>query len=848
MGGIFINYRGDDSDTAAMLIDRELAARFGSDRVFLDNRSIPAGVDFVAELLRRLRTCSVLVVVIGPRWLTVTNAAGQRRLDDPADWVRFEITEALNRGLRVIPVLTGDAVLPTEADLPLDIAGLGRRQYVPLRRRYTDVDLTYLVKRITEADTELAQAATRHRSSTGSVPRQLVAPPRLFTGRKDQLAALTRNLDERGEAGATVVISAIGGAGGIGKTALALYWAYQHVERFPDGQLYVNLRGFDPSGEPLRAEVAVRGFLDALGVDPAAIPVDLDAQAALYRGQLAGKRMLVVLDNVHSTEQVEPLLPGSPTCTVLITSRRRLTGLITRHGAQSLGLDMLTQAEARELFTRHVGVDRVAAAEPEAVTELLSWCAGLPLAVSIVAARAAQHPNFPLALLAEELREESARLNALEGGEPSASLRAVFSWSYHALAGEQAEVFGLLALAPGPDISLPAAASLTALSIPRARVVLGRLEDASLVQQPVPGRWRMHDLVRLYATEQAHHDQPEDSREAGLRRLVEYYTHTAYTGDRALDRHRTPITISSPVSGCHPGSVEDDTSALAWFDTEHACLLAAQDLAIEHGWYTLVWQLAWALHTFHWRRGHLRGQVISWQAGLVAAEQLSDTAIRILTYRLLGSAYARVGSHEEAFGHLRHALMMAEHAGDVLSQAHTHRALARAWEQRKDNQQALHHATHALRLYQTLNTPLWEANALDLVGWYQARLGRYQQARTHCADALALYRKHYDRDGEATALDSLGYIAHHTTQHAQALDYYHQALTLFRDRNTYHEANTLNHLGHTHAALGDHDQARHSWQQALQLYQVQHRTADIIRVQQQLDELSKLDSRQLDRR
>src|SRR5215470_13113086 len=174
MGGIFINYRGDDSDTAAVLIDRELAAQFGSDRVFLDNRSIPAGADFVAELLGQLRTCSVLVAVIGPRWLTVANATGQRRIDDPADWVRCEIAEALNRGLRVIPVLTGDAVLPTEADLPRDIAGLSRRQYVPLRRRYTNVDLTYLVTRITEADPELAQVATRHRSSMGSVPRQLV--------------------------------------------------------------------------------------------------------------------------------------------------------------------------------------------------------------------------------------------------------------------------------------------------------------------------------------------------------------------------------------------------------------------------------------------------------------------------------------------------------------------------------------------------------------------------------------------------------------------------------------------------------------------------------------------------
>src|SRR5499433_1362295 len=348
MGGVFINYRGADSDTAAVLVDRELSARLGCDRVFLDSRSIPAGADFAEELLGSLRACSVLVVVIGPRWLTLTDKAGRRRIDDPGDWIRREIAEALSAGLRVVPVLTGDAALPAEADLPADIAGLSRRQYLTLRHRYTGPDLEFLVERITEVDPELAKIAAL-RQAMGRVPRQLPAAVAHFAGRAGELAILTdllRGWTDRGstEGGGTVVISAIGGTAGVGKTALAVYWAHRVADRFPDGQLHVNLRGFDPSGQVMAPAEAVRRFLDALQVPPERIPVDLDAQAALYRSQLAGKRMLVVLDNARDTAQVRPLLPGTSTCLVVVTSRNQLTGLIA-DGAHPITLDLLTDDE-----------------------------------------------------------------------------------------------------------------------------------------------------------------------------------------------------------------------------------------------------------------------------------------------------------------------------------------------------------------------------------------------------------------------------------------------------------------------------------------------------------------------
>jgi Tfp pilus assembly protein PilF len=368
-------------------------------------------------------------------------------------------------------------------------------------------------------------------------------------------------------------------------------------------------------------------------------------------------------------------------------------------------------------------------------------------------------------------------------------------------------------------------------------VVLRALERVSLIQQHASGRYRMHDLIRLYAAEQAGHDQPEDSRDAALRRLVDFYLHTAYTGERLLYPHRYSIELGRPVAGCHPRPLHDPTTALAWLATEHPCLLAVHQLAIDRGWHSAVWQMAWTLTTFHGRRGHLQDQVCAWRAGLAAAEQLSDPAARTLAHRNLGRACARLGRHAEALDHLQHALALAEHTDDLLGQADTQHALARAWARQEDDQRALDHASHALHLYRTLDTPVREAGALNTVGWFHARLGHHQQAHIHCEAALALCRRHHDRQVEANTLDSLGYIAYHSGQHTQALDYYQQALTLCRSvGNSYDEANILDHLGQTHAALGQLDRALGTWHQALELYQAQHRTTDAEHIQHHLDQ------------
>jgi DNA-binding SARP family transcriptional activator/tetratricopeptide (TPR) repeat protein len=668
------------------------------------------------------------------------------------------------------------------------------------------------------------------------VPRQLPGPPRLFTGRTTELAELDKALDEPADTAGTVVISAIGGAGGLGKTWLALHWAHQHLDRFPDGQLFVDLQGFSPAGAPTRTATAVRGFLDAFGVDPGRIPADLDAQAALYRSLAAGRRMLIVLDNAADADQVVPLLPGSATCTVLVTSRRTLTTLITRHDARHLPLGTLDEDEAHALLTERLGEARVAA-EPGAVAELARLCGQYPLALAVMASRAQACPDLPLADIAADVRD--AGLDALDDTtNPGASLPTVLSWSVRELPDQERVVFALLSIAPGPDISLPAAASLTGMPERDCRMVLRDLQEASLVDRRPGGRYAMHDVIRAYAAAIVDQELTAQAREAALRRVLDFYTHTAHAADRLLNPNRPPVQLNPPAPDVHPQPPRDVPAVLAWFDTEHPTLLAAQHMAAGHAWHDTVWQLAWALHTFQHRRGHRHDRLTVWCAAMDATTHLSDSTPRTYAHQLLGYAYADLGRHQEGIEHLRHALALAEKHHDLDQQAHTHRILARAWHQRGEDRRALEHATHTLNLYRALDQPVWEANALNAVGWYAARLGEYETARTHCQTALALHQQHHDPENEAATLDSLGYIAHHSGHHEHAIGYYQQALTRLRALGgTSEAANTLDRIGHPYVALGRHEQARVVWREALELYRQMGNDIDAERVRGQLDAL-----------
>lgn len=662
-------------------------------------------------------------------------------------------------------------------------------------------------------------------------PQQLPARPGTFTGRAPELAELTRSTDGLG----SMPIAVVAGMGGIGKTWLALHWAHENLDRFPDGQLYVNLRGFDPSGTPVTPAAAVRGFLDALRVPASLIPVDNDAQAALYRSLVADSRMLILLDNARDSGQVIPLLPGSSSCMVLITSRELLTGLVTAHEARPLPLDVLDDESARELLVKRLGLERVNA-EPDAVSELIDYCAGLPLALSIVAAHAATHTSFPLDELAAELGETSARLDALDGMELTSNLGAALSWSYRALEPTTAEMFRVLGIAPGPDISVPAAAVLADLQSGAALRQLRLLEKAHLVQRYSPTRYRMHDLVRLYAADRAA-DGPPGSDAAALRRLLLYYLHASYAGERMLYPHRKSIDIGEPPADFDIPDFTDDPSILKWFDGEHACLIAAQSAAVRHDWHDLVWQLAWTLHGFLWRRGHLEERMMTWRAGLRATKRLDDPAVEGLAHRLLGQAYAIAHQDTVAKEHLGQALDLARKTGDTHGEARAFYDLTLVWQD-TDDEIALKHATEAYRLFRFLDSPVWEAEALDMMGKHQARLARYDEAEESCSLAFELFRENGNRQGQAVTLDSLGYIAHHSGRSDDALSYFHRSLALCRDLGaTYYEADTQDHLGHAYAALGRVHDARRAWRRALTLNRAQHRTADADRIQHQLEVL-----------
>jgi tetratricopeptide (TPR) repeat protein/transcriptional regulator with XRE-family HTH domain len=646
-----------------------------------------------------------------------------------------------------------------------------------------------------------------------AVPHQLPAAAGHFVGRAAELAALRGLAGGAGGAAGMVVISAIGGMAGIGKTALALRFAHQVASEFPDGELYVNLRGFDPSVPPVTPEAAVRGFLDGLDVPPARIPVGVDAQAALYRSLLAGRRMLVVLDNAKNTGQVQPLLPGTPGCLVLVTSRHQLTSLAVTHGAHLIDLDVLTPAEAAELLAARLGAGRVPA-EPRAAAEIITRCAGLPLALAIVAARAAAHPGLPLAALAAELR--GSQLDALAGGDdPGTDIRAVFSVSYRALSPAAARLFRLLGLHPGPDISVSATASLAALPAPETRSLLAKLSQAHLISEIRPGRYASHDLVRAYAASLARQIDPGEQRQAATLRVFDHYLHTAHASDLILDPFQNRITPAPPRPGVTPQIPVDRTSALAWFTAEQAVLLAAIDQA-DPALDAHTWQLASTLFTFLHGRGLWREQAASQHAALAAAIRLGDQLAQARCHNGLASAYDQQGRLDDAETHLRQALDLCTQAGHQAGQASAHHNLAIVCGRDGRHREALHHAQRALALRRASVNKGQYAADLNQVGCCHARLGNHRRALISLREALTLHQEVDDPEMHADTWHSLGLVYHQLGQHGRAAACYQRALAMYRDLGyRYYEADTLTSLGETCHAAGQVAAARDAWEQAL---------------------------------
>ena len=645
-------------------------------------------------------------------------------------------------------------------------------------------------------------------AATVTGPAQLPAGPADFTGRADELAALDR---------LTAGICVVHGMAGVGKTALAIQAGRYIRGRFSDGQLWVNLRGFDPAGAPLDPAVALHGFLEALLVPPDRIPARVAERSALFRSLLADRRVLVVLDNAGSADQVRPLLPGGDGCLVVITSREPLTSLVTTEHARPLRLGLLPPAEAHDFLLKRLGPARIAR-EPAAADELITRSARLPLALAIAAARAAIDDSFPLAALADELRT----LAALDGGDTASDLRTVFSCSVRTLTPPAARLFRLLGLHPVPVLSPPAAASLAGAPVDGP---LEELRRASLIERDRAGEITVHDLLHAYARELVLPDEEQAAR----RRLTGHYLRTAGLADRLLDPARTAIGEVPAPAGSTAEALADGDAAMAWFQRRHQPLLAVLADWRRTGLPAHTVRLAFHLTTFLMRRGHFQDEITSQLVALAAGQEIADRPAQARAYRAMARAEIQLGRPDEARRRLREAIAVGAGGDDRRGEANTHLVLAWLLDTQQRTEEARQEAERALALVAEPRSDLYPY-ALNALGWYEARVGRHAEALDHCAAAVALFAEAGDERGEAETQDSLGYIHQQRGDYAAAVTHYRRALTMYRALGDRHgQGETLTHLGDIYEAAGKPEPARAAWRQALHtLTEINHPTVDAV--------------------
>ncbi len=664
---------------------------------------------------------------------------------------------------------------------------------------------------------ERPEPGSASRSAPLPVPAQLPSDVQGFTGRHDELDELDRLLIEAGDKSTAVVISAVAGTAGVGKTALAVRWAHRVRDAFPDGQLYVDLRGYGPD-RPIPAEKALARFLTNLGVAGRDIPLDVDDRAARYRTEINGRRMLVVLDNAASVEQIRPLLPGTPSCSVVVTSRDSLPGLVALHGGCRLDLDLLPLPDAVTLLHKLIG-ERVEA-EPEAAATLATQCARLPLALRVAAELATARPTTPLADLVRELADQAQRLQRLDaGGDPRAAVRVVFSWSYKRLPADAARAFRLAGLHPGSDLDVYAATALTNTTVDGAKRSLEVLARAHLMHLTGPGRYGMHDLLRAYACDLAKSQDSEADRRTALTRLFDYYLAAAATAMDALspaERRQRPRI--SPADSPTP-SVADPSAALAWLDAERPNLVAVCTHTAAHGWPGHTIRLATTLFRYLDTRAHFPDALSIHTDARNAASQTGDRAAEAYALANLGIVHLRQGRYEQAAEHYREALPLFREAGDRSGEARTltHLGLVN-WRQGRYELAAERHRQALTRYRETANR-VGEANALSNLGLVWWRQGHYEEAAEGHRQALILYRETGRRIGEANALTNLGVVNLRQGRYEQAADDLRQALTLFRETgNRIAEGYALANLGVVNLRQGRYEQAADDLRQALTVF------------------------------
>jgi DNA-binding SARP family transcriptional activator/tetratricopeptide (TPR) repeat protein len=615
-------------------------------------------------------------------------------------------------------------------------------------------------------------------------PAQLPADVDAFTGRTGELAALDKLASTIGppgrerlaDSGSAAMVIALSGTAGVGKTALAVHWARRVRDAFPDGQLYVNLRGYDP-GQPVAAGDALAGFLRALGTAGQDIPRDLDERAAAYRTLLDGRRMLIVLDNAGSVDQVRPLLPGCPSVLVLVTSRDSLAGLVARHGARRLDLDTMPRQDAMALLRTLIG-DR-AETQPAATAMLARQCARLPLALRVAAELAVTSPAMTLTELAGELADEQRRLDLLDaGGDPGSAIRGVFSWSYGHLPDAPAQTFRLLGLCPGPDLDAYAAAALTGATPAQASQVLGLLARTHLIHRTRPGRYGLHDLLRAYAAGLAATLDAEADRHAALTRLFDYYLTAAAAAMDALVPAERQLRPRVDDPGVPVPPMDSLAAARTWLDTERAVLVAASTHASAHDWPVHATRLAGTLYRYLETGGHFPDAITIHSGARHAARRLGDRAAKATALTNLGIIDWRQGRYRQAASHHRQALKVSREIGDRSGEATALNNLGMVYERQGRRRQAADHYQQAAIWSAELADRSGEARALANLGGIDCLEGRYEQAAGHLHQALVSFREIGDGQGEAAVLAGLGIVAGGLGHYERAAEYYREALSL----------------------------------------------------------------------
>lgn len=649
---------------------------------------------------------------------------------------------------------------------------------------------------------DLPSSGTGPRREDRPVPAQLPPAVAAFTGRTEDLRRLDAALDGGQRHPSTVVISLIAGTAGVGKTELAVQWAHRVRPRFPDGQLYIDLRGY-AARAPMLPIDALSQFLRALGVPPEEMPTGEEEATALYRTILTDRRVLIVLDNASTVEQVRPLLPGSPGCLVVVTGRDRHAGLVAREGAHRLDLDVFTPLESQALLARILGASRVTA-ERDAAAELATLCAHLPLAMRIAAAHLDGRPHHSVAGYVADLRAGNRLAELAVPGDELSAMRATLELSYAVLPTDARGMFGLLGASPVIDITAPAAAALAGTTEATAAELLDRLTAAHLLSEHTSGRFAFHDLLRVYAAEKA---AQVDGADAALDRLLRWYLHAAHRAARALYPHMLRLAFPLPdtadvVVSQHTGPA-GHTTAAAWLDAERRNLLAVIHHVAEHGPPTVAFQLADVLRGYLFLRRHIVDWLAVGRLQETMSRTLDDPRAQAAAQLTLGEAQLRNGRYADATAHFQVASAASGQGGWPAGEAAALGGVATVYLRSGRTRQAADAYARTVTLLRRIDNPAALANNLGNLSLVLRQLGELRQAADHYTEAIAMFQKVGSRYAEAVSLGNLGTIYHDLGELEPARDHLTQALALHReidDRGS--EADTLSGLAAVHLDLG----------------------------------------------